>query len=218
MKKLKKRTLWIATAVEFVLAIALIFVCTVVKDPWTKVIIVLIAVVFIALTITVQMASYQTFRYKPKPVNYPRKSYTGDFASLKPKLKKLGYQERKTPYGSSFLKVFGNVAYKCVLVEDSLKYFTQEPQEDTGKPNKELESCTHFVGVEIFHHIEEENVAKLPDFTLQGKNIYYTALLYQENQLFLCLNYMEPQEPFKEAFERLLSQLELTEYKEQDKE
>ncbi len=219
MRKFRKRTLWIAVAIEFVLAIALILICTQVKDPWTKVIIVLLAIDFILLTITVQMASYQTFRYKPKPANYPKKSYKGDaFDSLKPKLKKLGYQERKTPYGSSFLKVSGEVAYKCVIVDDPLKYFNHEPEQESSKPNKALEACTRFVGVEVFHHIDEENVIKLPDFSLQGKNIYYTALLYQEDNLFICLNYIDPEEPFKEAFHHLLDQLEFVEIEETNQE
>lgn len=211
MKKIKTRTLWISIAIAFILAIGLIVACTQVKGNWTKVIIVLLAVDFIYLTLAVQMASYKTFRYKAKPVKYPTKDFEGDFDLLRTNLLKKNYKERKTPYGSSFLKVIGDTAYKCVLVEHTDKYFNQEPEEQVSSTNRDLEKCTKFIGMEIFYNIDEANLIKLPDFSLCGKNIYYTALLYQENRLFKCLNYIEPKDGFKEGFDTLLQHIGLTE-------
>lgn len=211
MRRIKTRTLWITIAVAFLLAIGLIVACTQAKGNWTKVIIVLLAVDFIYLTVAVQMASYKTFRYRAKPVKYPTKDFEGDFDRIRGNLQKKGYKERKTPYGGSFLKVIGDTAYKCVLVEHTDKYFNQEQEEQTSPVNRDLEKCTRFIGLEIFYNIDEANLVKLPDFSLSGKNIYYTALLYQENRLFKCLNYVEPQDGFKEGFDTLLQHIEIKE-------
>lgn len=211
MRKIKTRTLWITIAVAFLLAIGLIIACTQVTGNWTKVIIVLLAVDFIYLTIAVQMASYKTFRYKAKPIKYPTKDFEGDFDRLRTNLLKNGYKERKTPYGGSFLRVIGDTAYKCVLVEHTDKYFNQEPEDQVSPANKDLERCKKFIGLEIFYNIDEINLRKLPDFSLCGKNIYYTALLYQENRLFKCLNYIEPEDGFKDGFDALLQHIEITE-------
>ncbi len=213
MRRLNKKVLWITVAIAFIIAIGLICICPFTKDGWTKIVIVLLAIDFIFLTIAVQAASFQTFRYKEKKENYPTKEYRGNFNIFYQTLKDLNYKERKTNYGSSFLKIKKDIAYKCVLVEDYAAYF--EPQEEQkSESNSKLEQCKIFVGLEIFKSIDEKNVMKLPDFTLKGKNIYYTALLKQEDKL-ICLNYSEPEDRFKEAFYEMLSELKIEEIKEE---
>jgi len=214
MKKLSKKTTWILVGVLFLLAILLIILCTYAEGNWPKVLMVLLAIDFIVLTILVQWASFQTFRYKAKPNNYPVKDYIGSFDSLEGNLKNKGFKERKEAYGKSYLKIEGAVAYKCALVLDVDKYFNPEEVKEEANPNKELEKCSKFIGLEIFHHIDEVNLPKLPDFSLQGNNIFYTALLYQENDLFKCLNYIEPNEGFKEYYDKLIDGLDLKELNE----
>ncbi|MBE6136862.1 MAG: hypothetical protein E7176_00500 [Erysipelotrichaceae bacterium] len=213
MKKLSKKATWIIVAALFVLAILLIIACTFAQGNWPKVLMVILGIDFIALTLLIQRASILTFRYKPK-TNYITKDYTGEFDSIPASLKKCGFTERKEAYGKSFLWIEGTIAYKCNLVLDIEKYFNQQVEEETNtKPNKALEKCDRFIGFEVFKEIDEDNLVKLPDFSLQGTNIYYTALLYQEDNLFKCLNYLEPDEKFVDAFNRLLSCLNLEEKK-----
>lgn len=215
MRKINTKVLWISIAIAFVIAIGLILLCSQVDGKWTKVIIVFLAIDFIYLTIAIQAASFKTFSYKAKKEVYPTKDYNGSYDGIYNTLKSLGFKERKTPYGFSFLKIDGTTAYKCVLVDDYDIYFNPKEVDETNKPNKDLEKCKVFVGVELFKEINEENLPKLQDFSFQGNNIYYTCLLYQENDLFKCLNYVEPNKEFKEAFDKLLADINIFEIAEE---
>lgn len=216
MKKLSKKTLWIIVTVLFLLAILLIVLCSIASGIWPKVLMVLLGIDFILLTILIQRAAFISFRYKPK-YNYVTKDYKGDFSLLETNLKNNKFKPRNEVYGKSFLLVLGTVAYKCNIVLNYEKYFNQPINDESNStPNKDLEKCDRFIGIEIFKEIDEANLAKLPDFSLQGKNIYYTALLYQDNDLFKCLNYVEPNEDFNDAFNNLFEFLGLTEYNNED--
>ena len=128
-------------------------------------------------------------------------------------LSKLGAKRRKTSFGESYLLIKDKTAYKISFVDDYIAYFdtTEEENESNSKPNKELDSCNKFIGLEIFRDIDEKNLVKLPDFSLQGEKIYYTALLYQDDDVFVCLNYLEPNEGFKDLISYLFELLKLEE-------
>ena len=210
MRKLNKKTLWSILAVAFVLAILLVFLCTIAEGAWLYVILVILAIDFIFLTIGVQAASFQTFKYNPKKRKFNTVDYNGDYYNLKSLLKENSYKERKTDYGLSFIKVYNEFALKCVLVDNFDKYFNQAAnQEESSSNNSELDKCTKFVGIEIFKEIDDANIDKLPDFSLQGKNIYYTALLNQDDNLLKCLNYVEPNEEFKEGYNKIFTDLKI---------
>ncbi len=210
MKKLKARTLWIICAILALVAIGLIVLVTQVNGSFTKVIIVLIAVDFIALTMMIQTASFNTFKFKPK-TNYKVKDYNGKFDALEDNLKELKYQKRTLPYGISYLLIDNDTAYKCSIIKNFNLYFNPEEKNEEVKENKRLNDCTKFIGVEIFESIDEENLKKLPDFTIQGDKVYLTSLLYQEPDKFKCLNYEEPKDLFKEPFDKLINDLGLSE-------
>lgn len=211
MKKLSKKTLWICVAIALVIAIILIYLCSQVKGDWTNLIIVLLTIDFIFLTIVIQIASFKSFTYKMKMKDYNQKDYNGNYEEFEQLLLQKGYKKRVVPYGFSFLKIKNKVAYKAVLVNDFVKYFNEESGETTSTPNKELEKCDRFVAVEIFKEIDEQNLIKLTDYTLQGKNVYYTALLNQGENTLKCLNYIEPNEYFKEPLSNLYNDLNVVE-------
>ncbi len=211
MKKLSKKALWSILGIAFILAILLVYLCTIAEGAWLYVILVLLAIDFIFLTIGVQAASFQTFKYNPKKRKFNTLDYNGDYYNLRTLLKKNKYKERRVPYGYSYIRVNGEFALKCVLVDDFNKYFNQVNQEEeSNSNNSELDKCSKFVGIEIFKEIDEANIDKLSDFTLQGKNIYYTALLNQDNYLLKCLNYEEPNIDFKEGYDQIFKDLEIT--------
>lgn len=213
MKRLSKKTLWIIALILFIIAVGLIFLCTIVKDPWNKIIIILMTVDFILMTFVVQYASFQSFKAKSKKINYPRKEFSSNYTIMHDSLSKLGAKRRKTSFGESFLLIKDKTAYKISFVDDYIAYFdtTEEENESNSKPNKELDSCNKFIGLEIFRDIDEKNLVKLPDFSLQGEKIYYTALLYQYDDVFVCLNYLEPNEGFKDLISYLFELLKLEE-------
>lgn len=210
MKNIKARYLWISVAVSFLIAVGLIVGVTYTSGAWTKVVIVLIAIVFIYMTLAIQFASMKSFRYKPKPKNYPVITYKYSVDDIDDLLKKKGYKPRVTPYGMSYLKVKDTYAYKVVLVRNFEKYFNQEEEKSSSAPNKSLEKCKKFLGIEIFYDFDEETLKKLPDFNLQGSNVYYSGV-YVENGKLICPNYIEPSEDFKELYQQIKEDLNLEE-------
>ena len=83
--------------------------------------------------------------------------------------------------------------------------------DDNYEPNKELDKCKSFVGIEIFNQIDENNYNKLKEFTIQTSNIYYTSVVKEENGNYKCLNYEAPKENHKESYEKLFNDICLEE-------
>ncbi|MDE7263190.1 MAG: hypothetical protein K2N64_00835 [Anaeroplasmataceae bacterium] len=210
MRNIKARYLWISVAISFLIAVGLIIGVTFTSGVWTNVVIVLIAIVFIYMTLAIQFASMKTFRYKPKPKKYPTITYVYSTEDMDILLKKNGYKPRVTPYGISYLKVKDTNAYKVVLVRDFEKYFNQEEQENSSSPNRSLEKCKKFMGIEIFYDFDEDTLRKLPDFNLQGTNVYYSGMYIEDGKL-ICPNYIEPSEDFKDLYQQIKKDLNLEE-------
>ncbi len=209
MKNIKARYIWISVGISFLAAAGLIVGVTFTKGAWTKVCIVLIAILFIYMTIAIQMASVKTFRYKAKPKKYPTITYLIPSCDLDELVKKKGYKARIEPYGASYLKIDQTNAYKVVLIRNCEKYFHPEEEKTTNSPvNKSLEKCTKFIGFEIFLDYDEDALRKLPDFNLQGNNVYYSGLYVEDGRL-ICPNYIESTEAFAPLYEQLLEDLEV---------
>lgn len=210
MRKIKARYIWISVAVSFVVAVGLILGLTQMEGIWQNVGITLLAITFIYMTIAVQIASTKTFRYRAKNVKYPTIEYKLTNLELENVLRKNGYKPRITPYGAIYLKISGIYAYRVCLIKDFEKYFNQEEQKDEGPVNRALEKCKKFMGFEVFYTYDEDVLRKLPDFNIQGNNIYYSGFYLEEDTL-KCLNYVEPNADFKEMYEELKADLMLEE-------
>lgn len=213
MRKIKVRYLWISVAISFLIAVGLIFAVTQTTGVWTNVVIVLIAIVFIYTTIAIQIASTRTFRYKAKPKKYVEKVYSFKAFNIDEKLKKKGYKARITPYGISLLKVSVPNAYKIVLINNASKYFNAEEEQAPAHPEKSLEKCQKFIGMEIFLDVNEEALKRIPDFNIQGEKVYYSGCFVEEEHL-ICPNFIEPSEVFQALFDQLLEDIEAEEFNE----
>lgn len=189
MRKLKTSTIWIITGIVFVVTMGLLFSAAFTNGVWNKIVVIGIIAGFILLTLLVQYASFRTFQHKHK-IKYPVKSYlfNGDIEKL---LKDKGFKERKTNYGLSYLLIKNKVAYKVVLVDDSVKYF--EPVEEKNVPkNKELDNCKSFIAFELFYNITDDLERKIVEFSIQGDKVYYTAFTKTDDGFF-CHNYLAPE-------------------------
>lgn len=212
MRNIKTRYIWISVAISFIIACGLIFAVTQTSGTMTNVVIVLIAIVFIYMTIAIQIASTKTFRYRAKPIKYPTIEYEFNSDDLDSKLKKSGYKPRVTSYGVSYLRVSGTNAYKIVLIKNCEKYFNQEDNNSSNHSSeKSLEKCKRFIGFEVFFDYDEDTLKKLPDFNLQGDNIYYSGLYIKDN-ILICPNYIEPNKDFVELYAKMKEDLNLNEY------
>ncbi len=210
LKNIKAKYLWMGVAGLFLIAIGLIVGCSYADDTLNKILIVFLAIDFILLTILIQLASLKSFKYKPKLKKLPKKSYQGEINSES--LKKAGFKEKSVEFGKSYLYIASDVAFKINLINDTKLYFYPTAS-DNSKPNKALDRCNRLIGIEIFEEPNEDTMLKLPDFSMQGDKIYYTALAHRNNS-YECVNYIEPNERFNEDFLKLLKLLELEEISE----
>lgn len=207
MKKISAKVLWLIALGLVILGAILVFVCSKVSNEWTKTIIVIIAIDFILATFVIQAASFKSFKYKAKN-NYPTLEYEGNYDELKKLLLDNRFNEDKHKYGSSFLKIDGEDALKVTLIDNIEYYYNQEGNNEARKPNKDLDKCKRFIDIEIFNEIGEFQ-DRLPDFTIQGKNVYFTALLNMGNNEFKCFNYLEPEEEFLAGYNKLFEYLNI---------
>lgn len=210
MNKIKVKYLWISIAVAFVVGGLLIFGVTLTEGFMTNVVITLIAIDFIYMTIAIQVASSKSFKFKPKKEIYPVKEYSFS-KGIEVVLKKQGYKLRETKYGNNYLKIVNDVAYKVVFIKNVDNYFNQE-EEPVKSGNRDLEKCKKFIGFELFLNYNEDTLNKLPDFCLQGKNVYYAGFYYDnESNTLICPNYIEPDDNFKESIRILYKDLNMNE-------
>ena len=215
MKNIKLKYVWLSIILAFILSCVFVYLCSITKGALLTFMIVLLVITFIYMTVAVQYAGAKTFKYKPKAIIYPTINYECEVNNLEEILKKCGFKERKAPYGLSYLKIKNKIAYKVVLVKEEDKYFNQEEDNQEVPVNKELEKCTKFIGFEIFINISEQNLYRLPDFSIQGKNVYYTAYYASSENELSCLNYLKPNEDYNEAYNNLITDLKLKEIKEE---
>ena len=209
MKKIKARTLWIIVGILFLIAVGLIFAVQYTNDVLNKVCLVSLIVCFILITILIQFASFKSFGGQ-RNIKYKTKEYETSIDNLEDKLIELGYKKTKRVYGNSYLLIDNKHAYKVSIINSSNAYFSNT-EEDKSKPNKELDKCETFLGLELFNEIDEDNFKKLVEFSIQTKNIYYTAFVKMDNGNYKCLNYEKPNEIHKNCYDKLMNDLGLKE-------
>ena len=62
--------------------------------------------------------------------------------------------------------------------------------------------------IELFYDYDQDTINKLPDFCLQGDKVYYSAYYLEDNSL-VCLNFVEPNEGFKDIYKNIINDLNL---------
>lgn len=214
-KPIKPLYLWLGFLGSLLLSILLIVIVT--KKQDSKVFLVLLVITFIAMTIFLQTAIARTFRYKPKPKRYVKKEYPlEDFDLLEQRLLAEKFILKRAKFGIGFIKIEGKIAYKVVLIKDSETYFSQSQEEEAPQqqPTKGLDKCEKFIGFEIFSEMTNDVVNKTPDFSFQGKNVFYDGLYYNaETKRLIEPNVINKDEVHLDAYVHLMSILGLEEEK-----
>lgn len=206
MKKIKLRYIWLIIVILIALAFLIVYGCTQTSGNLNTFMIVLLAIDFLVLTGLVQYAGMRSFRYNPKK-HYKTLTVKTDVNNIRNNLKKLKYDEKKFLYGYNYLIIDGENALKVTIINDSKEYF--EPTDKTeSKPRHELDKCKRFIDFEIFLDLNDEYKDRLSDFSLQGKNIYFTAFSYNKDEDILkCDNYVKPDSEFEPAYQKLFNDL-----------
>lgn len=208
MKKISAKVLWIIVAVMFLIAIGIIIAIPNVVKPYNNILTVILIIIFLLLTLLIQFATYKSFNGRRK-IKYKTIEFKTDNEDFESTLLKNEYKKEIRKYGTSFLKIKDKKAYKVTLVDDCDKYFDFDENDNNQKPNKELDKCKTFMGIEIFFNVTEEALKKIPDFTIQADKIYYTALVKTEDGNFRCLNYEKPSNTHNEQFDNIMHDLAL---------
>ncbi|MBR6071459.1 MAG: hypothetical protein IKP77_01335 [Acholeplasmatales bacterium] len=206
MINIKARTLWIISLLELLVGVGLILACIYTDNGINKVMIILMTIDFLLLALTIQFASYKSFKYKSKKKVYVTKEYIND-NDLSEKLDELKFELRERNYGKSYLKIEKRSAFKVVLVTDPVGYFNHDEDDENTEPNKKLDNCLTFTAIEVFINSNDELREKLSDFTIQVEKVYYTALEKIDDNRYLCHNYEEPNEKHKDDVNHLYEML-----------
>ena len=212
LNNIKLKYVWLSIFLAFIIALLLVWACAYADGALRIFVIVMLALTFLYMTVAIQYAGARSFKFKPKEINYPTKTYSAAALDFEPNLKRLGYKSRQADYGSIWTKVRGKTAYKVVLVYDDIKYFNHDDTEaEKGEPNKELANCNKFICYEVFNKVCEDYAHRLVDFSVQGKQFFITAICQNNDGNYVCPNYIEAQEQFKSANESILNDLGLKE-------
>ncbi len=181
-KKIKKWHVWLIFGITLLIAVGLIAL-TLNYEGDRNWIIVLIVIDFIIMTFAMHSGISMTFQYKAKPKKYPTKAFKYDVDLAMDNLLQNKFKENKVPYGSIFMKIEGDVAYRVTIVTNADIYLEPTEQNSKKEPNKQLEKCTKFIGIELFRDYEDKEnkiMKSLPDFSFQGKNIYYEGFYFDK--------------------------------------
>lgn len=184
MLKIKKWQAWLIVAITLAIAIALICINLYVTQK--TVIIIFLVIDFLIMTFSLNTAISLSIKFKPKPKKYPSKSFNFNPSIMMDNLIKNGFKENKAIYGNVYLKIADKTAYKVIVITDIEAYLNPNEQNNQKSSNLNLKNCTRFIGQEIFLQYNDKALQTLPDFSFQGKNIYYEAYYYDnENNILI---------------------------------
>ncbi len=205
---LRARTFWLISLVLFLLAIGFVVLCIYSPTGSNTIFVVLMTIDLVLMTFAIQIAIQKSIKYKPKAIQYNEKKYqkTKDFDDA---LKSNGFDLRNRHIGRSYIKIDGKDAYKVVIINDSDKYFDNVEEAKDEKLASKLDACESFTGLEIFLNPNNQIKDKIVDFSIQGKRVYYTAIMKNDSDEYICKNYIEPDDSHIENYNKLLNMLGL---------
>ena len=213
MKNIKVRYLWLMVLVLLLIAVGLILWIVNAPNGMTQVLTVILVIVFIIITFLVQYATFRTYNAKnKKKIKYNTKTYEA-FNDLNTLLENNKFKKKNRHYGDSYIKIDGSVAYKVVIIKDINAYYNHE-EDQNYEADRRLDSCKIMIGMEIFNEVSEDALGKIPDYSFEVDKIYYTALVAKDDNKYICLNYIMPNDNHKKYVDNLISMLELKEIEE----
>lgn len=202
MKKHKKLLSWLAVLLFLGLMIGIIIWNL--KQGSSNLITVLLVIVSLGFTFSLQYAITQTFKFKPKPKKYISDSFEFNLDKTLKNLEDEKFVKRNTNSGYSYTKIIDKTAFKVTFIINAEKYLEQSEQ-GKGSSIKGLNQCEKFIGFEIFLDSNEKILANVCDFSFNGKNLYYEAfyidvesgLLIEPNIIKIDDSYVDDVTKFK---------------------
>lgn len=213
MKNIKARYLWLIVLALLLVAVGLIIWIVNAPSGMNNVLTVILVILFIIITFLVQYATFRSYNAKNKQkIKYDTKTYETTM-DLSEALKNRDFKRKDRHYGDSYIKIDGDVAYKVVLINDINAYYDHESDQNY-EADKRLDSCKQMIGIEIFNEVSKEALDRIPDYSFEIDKVYYTALVAKEDNKYICLNYINPNDAHKEYVDNLIDALGLKEINE----
>ena len=213
MKNIKARYLWLIVLALLLVAVGLIIWIVNAPSGMNNVLTVILVILFIIITFLVQYATFRSYNAKNKQkIKYDTKTYETTM-DLSAALKNADFKRKDRHYGDSYIKIDGDVAYKVVLINDINAYYDHE-SDQSYEADKRLDSCKQMIGIEIFNEVSKEALDRIPDYSFEIDKVYYTALVAKEDNKYICLNYINPNDTHKEYVDKLIEELGLKEINE----
>lgn len=181
MSKLKKWQLWLIFVITLLLATSIIIWSL--YDPNSKTVTtILLVIVFLIMTFSLQMAIMSTFKFKPKKKKLVSKVYNVNLEDIISNLEKDGFTKRNIRFGYSYTKVINETALKVTFVNNIDEYMSKtEDSNKQGFPG--MKKCTKFIGFEIFLDKNDKILEQIPDYSFQGNKLYYEGFILENNEL-----------------------------------
>lgn len=156
-----------------------------------------------------ELSSRAVLKRINKKNSNPKAYSINSFDSIVSTLKSQNPDITKFNFGTNYLFVKGEIAYRICIVENNELYFNRETKEES-KANKKLDKCTKFYGFEIFKNPTPEIISKIELFTFQSDKICYSGYYYKPEDNQLIQAFYEPlKEIHQENFDYLLNLLSI---------
>lgn len=211
MFRLKARYYWIISIILLALAAGSILGIIFGDSSLNKFLTFFLTVDLILFTIIFQISIQKSIKFKERKKNYIVKTFKVT-KNIEATLEENKFRFRERDYGKSYIKIIDKVAYKVVLINNVDGYFNAENEDDNDSEfTKRLNNCHKFISLELFDNINQELQKRIIDFTIQIEKLYITALVKNDSDDYVCLNYEIPNENHKENVEKLFNLIGLEE-------
>lgn len=194
LKNIKARYLWITFAVCVVICGIVVYLTTFLNNKTATLIILMILFIFTGTVFEVAISK----SFMNKAIKKEYHEVTHEIVLYDDMVKSLrdnAFNSHKMSYGTSFIKIIDDVAYKVIFINDVNKYKEPLESDKNGTKTKGLDDCKRFIGFEIFFDYDEDILDKMRDFSFCGEKVYYEGFYVTDNSL-IEPNHVEPLEEF----------------------
>ncbi|MFI3307743.1 MAG: hypothetical protein R3Y21_04170 [Mycoplasmatota bacterium] len=216
-KNFSKKKIGVIIFIDLLVAISFTLLYVFVEGIPQTAFIIVCSITLILLMMLINELTSRIVMAQMKKKNHNPKTYElENFDSIITSLKEQNAEITKYYFGTNYLFVKGENAYRVCVVEDNNLYFNRQTNEK-NKPNKKLEKCKRFYGLEIFKNPTDDIISKIELFTFQSDNVCYSGYYYkaEDKQLIQAL-YEEPLECHKENYNFIIDLLGAKEIKEEN--
>lgn len=182
LKNIKARYLWIAFAISVIICGLLIFLCIKINNKNISLVILIISFLISGFIFQEAIAKSMIVKTKKKIYNPKKLLYDGMDKGVE-ELRKNAFNSTKFSYGTSFIKIKDNIAYKVLFVKN-LNNYNNPTDDDKNKPvTKGIDNCSKMINIEIFFDYDNELESKIGEFSFVTTKLLFKGFYVKDNEL-----------------------------------